>query len=98
MVKLNGLNYETETMRSERPVLIGFCSGTAPYEALEALAVDFAPQYKFCAVDVERERELTRHFSILKPPTLILMQEGEIQQRICQIPNTDALKKMLDFN
>ncbi len=80
----------------EKPVLIGFCEEKSPsYGALENLARDFSARYKFCAVDLSRERELARQFHILSAPALILMEQGKISQRIREIPDSPTLERML---
>ncbi len=102
MTDLTMENYRNEVEASERPVLIDFyaercgsCRALAP--TLEALDADFGASCKFCRVDVDAQETLTRKFGILSVPTLVLLQGGEVQQRIRGARGREDILRILNL-
>ncbi len=100
MLELTRKNFRTEAEHAEKPVLIDFyaawcapCRAFAP--VLEQLAEEFGEQCKFCKVDVEREEGLASQFDIMSVPTLVLLQDGEIQQRISGLRSREDIMEIL---
>ena len=99
MTHLTEINFSTETEGSSLPVLVGFyAAGSLQEQSLRELEQEHPNRIKFCSVDIERERSLARSFQILSAPTMVLLQEGEILQRIRGERSKDALAKILDLN
>ncbi len=100
MTDLTMENYRSEVEHAGRPVLIDFtpigaaCRAFAP--TLEALDADYGAECKFCRVDVDAEETLTRKFDILSVPTLVLMQNGEVQQRIRGLRAREDILRILN--
>lgn len=103
MTELSGKNYKAEVELAELPVLIEFYSERcAPCRALsavlEALASEYGDRCKFCKVDVDAQEGLTQQFDILRIPTLIYLQEGEIVQRISGLRSREEILEILNLN
>lgn len=78
---LTGANFETEVLKSEKPVLVDFfadwcgpCKMTAP--VVEELSNEH-PEYKFCKVNVDSESELASRYGVMSIPTLIVFKDGK---------------------
>lgn len=87
MIELTQSNFKTEVEEAELPVLIDFyaawcapCRAFAP--VLEQLAAEYGDRCKFCRVDIDRQEGLASQFDILSVPTLLVMRDGEVQQRV----------------
>ena len=91
-------NFETEVLKSEKPVLGDFwatwcgpCMRQAPI--VEALADG---GYAVGKVDVDQEPGLAQQFGIMSIPTLLIFKGGKEVNRIVGLTNKDTLKGMLD--
>lgn len=103
MTVLTGKNYQAEIEQAEQPVLIDFSSERCTAcRALSVVIKELAAQYgdrcKFCMVDVDVQEGLTHQFDILRIPTLILMQDGEIVQRISGLRSREEILEILNLN
>lgn len=99
MTNLTGKNFKQEAEQAEQPVLIGFYhSRCAKNQSLESLEKDFPGRLKFCCVDVDREEGIAQQFDIFSVPTLVLLWEGEVLQRIWGEHSAEGLSEMLDLN
>ena len=98
MTNLTGENFKLE-LGQEKPVLVGFSAPACSQRALlSALEQEYGSCMKFCWVNTDRERELTREFEILRAPTLVLLQQGQVLQRIRGEQSKEALTRILDLN
>ena len=112
MTDLTMENYRSEVEHAGRPVLIDFyadrcgpCRAFAPtLEALDAeiidagvVIADYGAECKFCRVNIDTEETLTRKFDILSVPTLVLMQNGEVQQRIRGLRAREDILRILNL-
>lgn len=78
-------NYETEVVKSEKPVLIDFwatwcgpCRMIAP--VIDEIAAE-REDLKVCKVDVDQQPELAAKFGVMSIPTLVVMKNGEITNK-----------------
>ena len=98
MTNLTGENFKLE-LGEEKPVLVGFSAPGCDQRALlTALEQEHGSRMKFCWVDTDRERELARQFEILRAPTLVLLQQGQVLQRIRGERSKEALTRILDLD
>ena len=98
MTNLTGENFKLE-LGQEMPILVGFCSeGCSQQADLSALEQEHGNRMKFCWVDTDRERELVRQFEILSAPSLVLLQQGQVLQRIRGERSKEALRQILDLD
>ncbi len=100
MVELTRSNFKAEAEEAELPVLIDFyaawcapCRAFAP--VLEQLAADYGDRCKFCKVDIDRQEGLAHQFDIMSVPTLVLLRDGEIQQRISGLRSREDILEIL---
>ena len=91
-------NFETEVLKSEKPVLIDFwatwcgpCMRQGPI--VEALAEE---GYAVGKVDVDQNMALAQQFRVVSIPTLILFKNGAEVQRFVGLTSKEDLKSALE--
>ena len=91
-------NFETEVLKSEKPILIDFwatwcgpCMRQGP--VVEELAQE---GYSVGKVDVDQEPGLAQHFKIMSIPTLLIFKDGKEVQRFIGLTPKDTLRKFLE--
>ena len=91
-------NFETEVLKSEKPVLIDFwatwcgpCMRQGPI--VEALAEE---GYAVGKVDVDQNMALAQQFRVVSIPTLILFKDGTEVKRFVGLTSKDELKAALE--
>ena len=91
-------NFETEVLKSEKPVLIDFwatwcgpCMRQGPI--VEKLAEE---GYAVGKVDVDQNMELAQQFRVVSIPTLILFKNGAEVQRFVGLTSKEDLKNALE--
>ena len=91
-------NFETEVLKSEKPVLIDFwatwcgpCMRQGPI--VEALAEE---GYAVGKVDVDQNMALAQQFRVVSIPTLILFKDGEEVKRFVGLTSKEELKSALE--
>mgnify|MGYP002732244076 CR=1 FL=1 len=103
MLELTRENFKTEVDEAEQPVLVEFyadwcgpCKAFLP--TLEELAAQYGERCKFGRVNIDRQESLSEQFDIMSVPTLILMQDGEIAQRVSGVRSKEELRAILNLN
>ena len=91
-------SFETEVLKSEKPVLIDFwatwcgpCMRQGPI--VEALAEE---GYAVGKVDVDQNMALAQQFRVGSIPTLILFKDGAEAQRFVGLTSKEELKSALE--
>ena len=91
-------NFETEVLKSEKPVLIDFwatwcgpCIRQGP--VVEELAEE---GYAVGKVDVDQNMALAQQFRVVSIPTLILFKNGAEVQRFVGLTSKEDLKNALE--
>lgn len=91
-------NFETEVLKSEKPILIDFwatwcgpCMRQGP--VVEELAQE---GYSVGKVDVDQEPGLAQQFKIMSIPTLLIFKDGKEVQRFIGLTPKDILRKFLE--
>ena len=79
-------NFREEVLNSQNPVLLDFwapwcgpCNLLSP--VLEEIAAS-RPDIKVCKVNVDSERDLASQFKIYRIPTMLIMYQGQEEERI----------------
>ena len=91
-------NFETEVLKSEKPILIDFwatwcgpCMREGP--VVEELAEE---GYAVGKVDVDQNMALAQQFRVVSIPTLILFKDGAEAQRFVGLTSKEELKSALE--
>lgn len=91
-------NFETEVLKSEKPILIDFwatwcgpCMRQGP--VVEELAEE---GYAVGKVDVDHNMALAQQFRVVSIPTLILFKDGAEAQRFVGLTSKEELKSALE--
>ena len=91
-------NFETEVLKSEKPILIDFwakwcgpCMRQGP--VVEELAEE---GYAVGKVDVDQNMALAQQFRVVSIPTLILFKDGAEAQRFVGLTSKEELKSALE--
>jgi len=82
-IKLTRDNFETEVLKSDKPVLIDFwASWCGPCKMLAPTIAELADEYegkvKVGKVNVDEEMELAQKFGIASIPTVVLIKDGKV--------------------
>jgi len=100
-LNLTGENFESEVIKSEKPVLVDFwaewcppCRMLAP--TLEKLSEEYRDKVKICKLNVDEAPDVANRFGVSSIPTLILFKGGkEAGRQIGALPE-ETLKKWID--
>ena len=95
MIYLTQQNFAAEVKNETLPVLIEFSNKTSLPAELEK---NYRQKCKFCRVDMNAQAEFAGRFSLLRLPTSILMQNGDVIQRISGERSAEEWKKILNLD
>ena len=97
MVELTETNFETEVLKSDKPVLVDFwapwcmpCKIIAP--SVEELAKEFHGKLKVLKLNVDESPDIATELSIFNIPTLVLFKGGQEVSRMVGINSKEALE------
>ena len=92
-------NFETEVLKSEKPILIDFWAtwcgqyACARVRIVEELAEE---GYAVGKVDVDQNMALAQQFRVVSIPTMILFKDGAEAKRFVGLTSKEELKSALD--
>ena len=94
--KITKENFESEVLKSERPVLLDFwASWCGPCRMVSPIVDEIAEEYeeyKVGNVNVDEEGELAAAFGAMSIPTLVVIKDGEIANKaVGAMPKDDIL-------
>ena len=97
MLELTQTNFETEVLRSDKPVLVDFwapwcmpCKIISP--TVEKLAKEFEGKVKVSKSNVDEAPDIATDLSVLNIPTLILFKDGKEAARIIGVNSKEAIE------
>lgn len=100
VIKLTNENFESEAIRSQKPVLIDFfamwcgpCKMLSPI--IEKIAAEH-PEFKVCKIDIDEVPSLAERFGIMSIPTLMVMRNGEVVRTSVGLKSEAGILMMLD--
>lgn len=98
--KITDTNFDTEVLKSDKPVLLDFwaswcgpCKMLAP--TLEEIAAEKGDSVKVCKINVDEEPELARSFNIMSIPTLVVMKNGKVVNTSVGVKPKHAILEMV---
>lgn len=93
--------FETEILRSDKPVLVDFwadwcvpCHMVSPI--VEEIGRDQADAMKVAKLNVDDNPQMSRQYGVMSIPTLILFKEGQEKARVIGAKPKDAILKELE--
>ena len=91
-------NFETEVLKSEKPVLIDFwATWCGPCMRQGPIVEELAKEgYAVGKVDVDQNMALAQQFRVVSIPTLILFKNGTEVQRFVGLTSKEDLKNALE--
>lgn len=99
-ININKNNFNEEVMESDKPVLMDFwapwcgpCRQVVPL--VEQIAEERA-DIKVVKVNVDEEQELATQFQIMSIPTLMVVKNGKITNRVMGARPKEQILAMLD--
>lgn len=95
MLNLTQENFQKEVVEANTPVLVEFSEKS---ELPNDLTDRYKNRCKFCHVDVNAQTDFADRFALLSLPTSILMEKGEILQRISGKRSNEEWKRILNLN
>ena len=101
VIELDEANFDREVLNATQPVLVEFwagwsdpCKAMAPM--LESVAEDKAVPVKLARVNVEDHENLTEQYGVRSVPTLLIFNQGGLQDQIVGRTTEQAVRERLE--
>jgi thioredoxin 1 len=99
-ITLTDDNFETEVIKSDKPVLIDFwavwcgpCKMIAPI--VEELSVEYDGKIKIGKLDVDENQQTSIKFGVRSIPTLLIFKDGQLKDTIIgAVPKNQIVQKL----
>ena len=97
VIEITKENFETEVLKSDKPVLLDFWAPwCGPCRMLSPIVDEIAEErddIKVGKINVDEQEELSKQFGVMSIPMLVVMENGEITNTsIGYKPKKDVLK------
>ena len=101
VIELNETNFDQEVLNATHPMLVEFwadwsdaCKAMALM--LESVAEDWAVPVKVARVNVEHHEKLTEQYGVRAVPTLLIFNQGGVQDQIVGRTTEQAVRERLE--
>ena len=99
-VEITDDNFETEVIKSDKPVLIDFwavwcgpCKIIAP--VVEELASEYEGKIKVGKLDVDENQQSSIKYGVRSIPTLLIFKDGKVKDTIIgAVPKSQIVQKL----
>lgn len=100
-ITVNTENFDQQVMNSSKPVLLDFwavwcgpCRMVAP--TIDKLAEDYAGKAVVGKINVDEEADLAEQFKVMSIPTIYILKDGKVVERVIGARSYDELSALLD--
>lgn len=101
--KITTDNFESEVLKSDKPVLVDFyadwcgpCKMMAP--VVEELAGQFEGKAVVGKVNTDENAKLREQYDVMSIPTFILFKDGEVKHTIIGVQSKTSLIQLIESN
>ncbi|MCB9493256.1 MAG: thioredoxin [Epsilonproteobacteria bacterium] len=100
-VVVNSQNFETEVIKSEKPVIVDvFATWCGPCKQIEPifdeLSKELSGQYTFAKLNIDNDRDIAIQHSVSSIPTFLFIKGGEVVARETGYMSKEVLKDKLE--
>ncbi len=101
MIEITKDNFESEVLKSARPVIIDlWAEWCMPCKMIEPILDEIASEYKekidVAKINVDEYPELATELSVMNIPTLIFFKDGQEKTRITGINTKEYIEKKIE--
>ena len=100
VIKLTKANFETEALKSTKPVLVDFYADwCGPCKMVSPLVDELSEEsdaYKVGKVNVDESPELAAKYGVMSIPTLIVFENGDVADKAVGARNKSFILQMLE--
>ena len=100
-ITLTAQNFETEVLKSDKPVLVDFwatwcgpCKMIGPI--VEEIAEELEGKVAVGKINVDKQPELANRYGVMSIPTLLVFKNGEITNKKIGYMPKEKILEMLD--
>ena len=95
-------NFETEVLKSEKPVLVDFWATWCPPcrllgPVIAEIAEEQITSLKVGKVDVDEQKERASQFNIMSIPTMILFKDGKVVKEILGYKPKEEILELINL-
>lgn len=100
-IELTDDNFESEVIKSDKPVLVDFwaawcspCQMVSPI--VEEIAKNYADKLKVGKMNVDQNSKTASHYGIMSIPSLLFFKEGKVVDQVIGAAPKDQLKERVE--